>query len=210
MKHLLYLAAAAIVSSGFAAILMALKDARLTPSRMLRARGAFDDGVLPERYLAGEIRLRSWAGSLLILDTFAMLGLMVVVFPVERPLSELGFYSLSCFTAMAAICTTFAIAGASCTLRGSLRKSVREWIEPLNSIPGACTQLNTWVSENPELSLLPNQPRPLVMMDFVIARDGVAQVEALKAAYQNAGFAEAQLAADRKACAELHSRLGAT
>lgn len=207
MQYQLYLVAAVIIT-GVVALFMARRDKALTATRMIRARDALDAGVPVERHLAGDIRLRNWSGSLLILDTIAMLGLMTVIFPVERPLSKLDFYSLCCFIAMAVICATFAIAGASCTLRGNLRNAVREWIRPLSSIPGACTQLNTWVSENPELSLLPNQPRPLVMLDFVIARDGVAQVEAVKAAYRDAGFAEAQLAADRKACAELHSRLG--
>lgn len=208
MQCQLYLVTAVIVT-GVAALFMARRDKALTATRMIRAREALDAGVPVERHLAGEIRLRSWSGSLLVLAAVAMLGLMMVVFPVERPLGELGFYSLSCFIAMAVLCATFAIAGASCTLRGNLRNTVREWIKPLNSIPGACTQLKTWVSENPELSLLPTQPRPLVLLDFVLARECVAQVEALKAAYRNAGLAEAQREADKMACTELHSRVGA-
>lgn len=209
MRYQLYLVAAAIVITGVAALFMARHEKALTATRMSRAREALDAGVPLETCLAGEIRLRSWSGFLLILAAVAMLGLMMVVFPVERPLGELGFYSLSCFSAMTATCAIFAIYGASCTVKGSLRSDVRAWITPLNSIPGACTQLNTWVKETPELSLLPTQPRPLVMLDFVFARECVAQGEALKAAYRNAGLAEAQREADKLACTELHSRLGA-
>lgn len=208
MQYSLYLVAAVIVSTGFAAIFMARHEKALSATRMIRAREALDAEVPLEKYLAGDIRLLIWAQVLLPLAALSMIGLMVVIFPVERPLSELGFYSLSCFTAMAAISATFAIACLIYINPPYLRREVRAWTSPLTSIPSACTQLNTWVSENPELSLLPNKPRPLVMLDFLIARDSVAQVEAVKAAYRNAGFAEAQLAADKMACAELHSRLG--
>lgn len=99
--------------------------------------------------------------------------------------------------------------------------TARRWNLPLSSKKDACTELNAWAKDSPEIANLPAFPRELRLLDYyaakerleIAARPKTEQDAILKALAERQAkrHAERQAeAVDRQACAELHSRLGAT
>lgn len=96
----------------------------------------------------------------------------------------------------------------------------RRWKAPLSSKKDACTELNALAKDSPEIANLPALPRELRLLDYYAAKERL-EIAALPKTKQEAILkalaerqAERQKAieaeeANRIACAELHSRLGA-
>lgn len=98
--------------------------------------------------------------------------------------------------------------------------TARRWKAPLSSKKDACTELNALAKDSPEIANLPALPRELRLLDYyaakerleLAARPKTEQEAILKALAERQAKRQAERqaeAADRKACAELHSRLGA-
>lgn len=84
---------------------------------------------------------------------------------------------------------------------------IKQWAQPLSSVLSACSELESLVAQYPGLNLLPSTARPLLVLDFELAKSLVEKEKQRIDEQANAELAAQQAEEDKLACAKLHSIL---
>lgn len=176
--------------------------------QMLRARRALDAGVPLGKFFATEAR-KAWPALVLMLASY---GALLRYFPVDA--DSMPESLCAAIVSVATICSVYLVGSflglyaidSLRTLCGAWTL-LKQWKQPLSSVLSACSELESLVAEYPALDLLPSTARPLLVLDFELAKSLVEKEKQRINQQASAERAAQQPGKDKLACAKLHSIL---
>lgn len=178
--------------------------------QMLRAKRALDAGVPLGKFFATEV-WKAWPALVLMLASY---GALLHYFPVDA--ASMPETLCAAIVSVATVCSVY-LMGSFLGLYeiGSLQTLCetwtlfKQWKQPLSSVSSACSELDSMVTQHPDLNLLPSTARPLLVLDYALAKSLVEKEERRINQQARAERAAQQAEKDKLACAKLHSILNA-
>lgn len=167
--------------------------------QMLRARRALEAGVHPGEIFAREYWRKGVALSLML----ASYGAALYYIPSEMTI--ITVYVQLVFTAIFVLFLMYVLDSLHEVYAAWSR--IKQWAQPLSSVLSACSELESLVAQYPRLNLLPSTARPLLVLDFELAKSLVEKEKQRIDEQANAELAAQQAEEDKLACAKLHSIL---
>lgn len=167
--------------------------------QMLRARRALDAGVPLGKFFA-KASLRKCVALAMVLASY---GAVFHYIPLD--VTSIPFNVRLVFIAVFALFFMYVLESLPEIYAAWTR--AKQWAQPLSSVLSACSELEFLVAQYPGLNLLPSTARPLLVLDFELAKSLVEKEKQRIDEQANAELAAQQAEEDKLACAKLHSIL---